>query len=108
MASFAATRPSELAAARAVGENLAHSGEAARKRGETQRERAAARLAWEREHDVEDSEPGVFRRDILPLLQLVPLSAMMKATGLGLRYCSEIRRGLKVPHPMYRDILSVL
>lgn len=30
-----------------------------------------------------------------------PFSAMMQETGLGLRHCSEIMRGLKVPHAMY-------
>lgn len=44
-ASFAAAGPLALAAARAAGEDPAHGGEAGRKRGETQRERAAARLA---------------------------------------------------------------
>lgn len=34
-------------------------------------------------------------------LQGVPLSAMMRATGLSLRYCSLIRRGLAVPHPRH-------
>ena len=74
-----------------------------RPRGEAQRERAAAWLAWEREreHEGEDFNSQAFRRDILPLLQLVLLSAMMRATGLGLRYCSEVRRGMKVSHPMY-------
>src|SRR5262249_55303226 len=34
-----------------------------------------------------------FGREILPLIQNVPLSQLVKATGLSLRYVSQIRRG---------------
>jgi hypothetical protein len=42
-----------------------------------------------------------FRREILPLIQDVPLSRLQQATGLSLRYVSLIRRGEKTPHPRH-------
>jgi hypothetical protein len=47
---------------------------------------------WEWTHPVL-ADPEVFRREILPLLQGVPLGTLVKAAGLSLRYCSLIRRG---------------
>lgn len=66
--------------------------------------------AWEKEHvsEGESFDPEAFRRDILPLLQYIPFSEVMDATWLGLRYCSDIRRGLKVSHPMHWDSLASL
>ncbi len=54
---------------------------------------------WERGSRRPD--PDEFTRKILPLLQGVPISRMVQATGLSLRYCSLIRRGLYVPHPRH-------
>jgi hypothetical protein len=48
---------------------------------------------------------SAFQRDILPHIQEVPLSRLVKATGLSLRYCSQIRRGEKVPHPRHWEAL---
>ena len=50
---------------------------------------------WDAEHDPPDE--AEFTNGILPALQGVPLSKMVQATGLSLRYCSQIRRG-RVPH----------
>jgi hypothetical protein len=44
---------------------------------------------------------SAFKRDILPLIQGVPLSRLQRATGLSLRYVSQIRRGEKTPHPRH-------
>jgi hypothetical protein len=44
---------------------------------------------------------GSHHFDTLPLIQNVPLSRLAKATGLSLRYVSQIRRGEKVPHPRH-------
>jgi hypothetical protein len=44
---------------------------------------------------------STFAREILPLIRAVPLSQLMRATGLSLRYCSQIRRGEKTPHPRH-------
>jgi hypothetical protein len=43
----------------------------------------------------------VFEREILPLIREVPLSCLVGATGLSLRYVSQIRRGERVPHPKH-------
>jgi hypothetical protein len=42
-----------------------------------------------------------FERDILPLIQEIPLSRLQRATGLSLRYVSLIRRGERTPHPRH-------
>jgi hypothetical protein len=44
---------------------------------------------------------SAFQREILPLIQGVPLSRLQRATGLSLRYVSLIRRGAKIPHPRH-------
>jgi hypothetical protein len=44
---------------------------------------------------------GAFEREILPLIRDVPLSRLVRATGLSLRYVSLIRRGERVPHPKH-------
>jgi hypothetical protein len=44
---------------------------------------------------------SAFQRDILPLIQDVPLSQLQRATGLSLRYVSLIRRGERTPHPQH-------
>jgi hypothetical protein len=48
----------------------------------------------------------VFRREILPLIQEVPLRRLVEATGLSLRYCSLIRRGERIPHPRHWHVLA--
>jgi hypothetical protein len=42
-----------------------------------------------------------FERHILPLIRQVPLRRLMEATGLSLRYVSQIRRGERSPHPKH-------
>ena len=44
---------------------------------------------------------SAFQRDILPLIQEIPLSRLQRATGLSLRYVSLIRRGERTPHPRH-------
>ena len=48
---------------------------------------------------------SAFQRDILPLIQHVPLSQLQRAAGLSLRYVSLIRRGERVPHPRHWQAL---
>lgn len=52
---------------------------------------------WERLHTSQDLQLD-FLQDIQPALQCLPLSKIMDAMGLSLRYSSLIRRGLKIPH----------
>jgi hypothetical protein len=69
--------------------------------------RAEANVARKREAREWDDQHGklidlsAFQRDILPLIQNVPLSRLQKATGLSLRYVSLIRRGERTPHPRH-------
>jgi hypothetical protein len=48
---------------------------------------------------------SALQRDILPLIQGVPLSRLQRATGLSLRYVSLIRRGERTPHPRHWEAL---
>jgi CRISPR-associated protein Cas1 len=69
--------------------------------------RAATNVIRKREVREWDEQHGklvdlsAFERDILPLIQGVPLSRLQKATGLSLRYVSLIRRGERTPHPRH-------
>ncbi len=82
------------------GTDPAHGGDARCKRGKRNAEHARANGEWECANGGQPIELD-FARDVLPGLQGVPLSVTRSATGLSLRYCSLIRRGLKVPHPRH-------
>ena len=56
----------------------------------------------------EDVPRTRFTEQILPLLQDVPLSEMVQATGLSKGYCSFIKRGLKTPHERHWSALEQL
>jgi hypothetical protein len=45
--------------------------------------------------------PGLFVREILPLIRELPLSDLVRATGLTHGHLSQVRRGAKVPHPRH-------
>jgi len=59
---------------------------------------------WDEEHG-KLVDRSAFERDILPLIQGVPLSRLRRATGLSLRYVSLIRRGERTPHPRHWQAL---
>jgi hypothetical protein len=86
-----------LAKARAAGEDPAHGGEAGKVRGRKNADHDAANRAWDTESHPE-MEGIDFERDVLPLIRDTPLTRLVEITGLSLRYCSLIRRGLVVPH----------
>jgi CRISPR-associated endonuclease Cas1 len=69
--------------------------------------RRRAAQAWERKHS-ERPDPAVFLREILPRIKHLPLSRLRHATGLSWSYCSGIRRGLNIPHPMHWEALAAL
>lgn len=89
---------------RRTGVDPSHGGQAARRRGETMRRRMAELQAWNRHHPRPD--PEVFRREILPLLQSVPVRRIARGAGISLYYASLIRRGLCVPHPRHWEALK--
>ena len=89
-----------LADMRASADDPARSPEAIAKRVKANSERRKAALAWERKNPG-PHDPEVFRSEILPALERVTLPQMMRATGLTSGYCWKIRRGERVPNPMY-------
>ncbi|MCH7584955.1 MAG: CRISPR-associated endonuclease Cas1 [Acidobacteria bacterium] len=95
-----------LAVARASGNDPAHGGEAAAKRGETNRRRQDEIREWEESN--ERPAPERFDQEILPRLQGLSAGEMATATGLSRPYCSMIKRGAYVPHPKHWDTLAEL
>lgn len=100
--------PKALALYRSKGADPGHGGAAARKRGKTNARRARERAEWEKFGVDLEAERERFKKDILPALQAVPLSRIIKATGLSRRYASMIRRGMCIPHPARYEALSQL
>jgi hypothetical protein len=102
--------PAALAERRAGGDDPAHSDAADRAKGARNLQHMQAAEAWERDHGKGDAalDREQFAREILPLLQSVPIRRIQRATGLTLRYVSLIRRGDVIPHPRHWDILRTL
>jgi hypothetical protein len=92
---------------RLAGDDPAHGGEAARRRGRRNAATLRANVAWER-RQTEIFDPGTFASEIGPKLQAVSLAAMMRATGLSRPYCAMIRRGVRVPHARHWKALCAL
>ena len=82
------------------GRDPTHGGQAARKRGQVTADRKREIADWEARYG-QLVDLSAFEREILPLILEVPLSRLVKATGLSLRYVSQIRRGHRVPHPKH-------
>ncbi len=88
------------------GKDTAHGGTAAQKRAATNTARKDAIREWGERHG-KLVDLSAFEREVLPLIQSVPLSRLQRATGLSLRYVSQIRRGEKTPHPQHWASLVV-
>jgi hypothetical protein len=69
-----------------------------------QRERQREENAWNAEHP-ERADPAVFRMEVLPAIQAVPLRELARRTGLSVPYCARIRRGEEVPHLRWWELL---
>jgi hypothetical protein len=90
--------------AKAKGNDPTHGADAAVARAASSIERKREVREWdERYRKLIDL--SAFKRDVLPLIQGVPVSRLQRATGLSLRYVSQIRRGEKTPHPRHRPAL---
>ena len=63
----------------------------------------SANRAWDRHHGPADQQ--AYKREILPRLAHVTVRQLGAATGLSKTTCSQIRRGLKVPHPRHWEAL---
>jgi CRISPR-associated endonuclease Cas1 len=93
-----------LAALRAAGVEPVD--EAARQRlGARQRERQREENAWNAAHP-ERADAEVFRREVLPAIQGVPLRELARRAGLSVAYCARIRRGQEVPHARWWEALA--
>jgi hypothetical protein len=102
---FEKAGPSALHRMRIAGRDPSHGGLAARKRAAMIAQRNRECAEWDR---ARSNPPDVeyFWSEIQPRLREISLSEMMRATGLSLRYCSLIRRGLYVPHPRHWTTLQ--
>jgi len=98
---------SVLAEMRRSEHDPAQSEEAKAKRVAAYRKRKEAARAWERENPG-PHHPDAYRLEILPRLAMATLPQTMRATGLTSGYCWRIRRGERIPHPMYWGALHEL
>ena len=96
-----------LSQMRASPEDPAKTPEAIAKRVAAHAARRGAARAWEKVHPG-PHDVNVFTRDIAPALVHVTLPQIMQATGLSSAYCWRIRKGERVPHPMYWAALERL
>jgi CRISPR-associated endonuclease Cas1 len=92
---------------RAEGIDPSHGGAAGEKRGATMSRRKRELQEWKVAHPGTIVDPEVFAREILPAIQGVPVSELVRATGLTVGYLSLIRRGAKVPHPRHWNALRI-
>lgn len=92
---------SSLAKMRDRGEDPAHGGAAARKRAATKAQHAHARKEWAELGLDEAAERARFVEMVLPVLTGVSVARIASATGLSLRYASQVKKGLRVPHPVH-------
>jgi CRISPR-associated endonuclease Cas1 len=90
--------------AKTEGNDPTHGATAADARAASNVERKRDAREWDKRYG-ELTDLSAFRREILPLIQDVPLSRLQRATGLSLRYVSLIRRGEKTPHPRHWQAL---
>jgi hypothetical protein len=104
VANIATAGHAALAKRRVEGSDPAHT-EARRKQGIRAAENVRANAEWERSNSNAHQDLD-FTRDIFPRIQALPLSSIMEATGLSLRYCALIRRGLREPHHRHWDALN--
>ena len=90
---------------RAAGGDPTHGNAAAARRAKTNVVRKRQAREWDEAHG-KLVDLSAFQRDILPLIQDVPLSRLQQATGLSLRYVSLVRRGERTPHPRHWQAFS--
>lgn len=104
---FQGSGPAAIARLQSQGDNPSSRPSAKRKLARSIAENRKAAAAWEKAHPG-DADPGIFDREILPGLSGVPLSRIMGAAGISVRYASLIRRGSKRPHPRHWEALRAL
>jgi hypothetical protein len=98
---FATSGRATVAEQRAQGVDPSHVGDAGGKRGAAVSRRRRELREWETAHPGTIADPDVFAREVLPAIRALPLSELVRATGLTPGYVSQVRRGEKVPHPKH-------
>jgi hypothetical protein len=91
--------------AKTEGSDPTHGAEAAASRAASNVGRKREAREWDERYG-KLTDLSAFQREVLPLIQNVPLSRLQRATGLLLRYVSLIRRGEKTPHPGHWTALA--
>jgi hypothetical protein len=100
-----ATKPLNETMPLISGRRRSYGGEAAEKRRDSLARRQQEAAEWEA---TADRVPGPSEfAQIFEAIQGVPISELVRATGLSRPYCEKIRRGLVVPHPRHWQFLSV-
>jgi CRISPR-associated endonuclease Cas1 len=96
---FVAARQAKTRQLRNEGVDPSHGGDAARKRGASVRRHQHEARRWNEAN--ERPEASLFEREILPLIRDLSLAELVRATGLTHGYLSQVRRGVKTPHPRH-------
>jgi CRISPR-associated endonuclease Cas1 len=104
---FGAAAVERLRARRAVGEDPTSTPQARAKHGLTNSANRAAEAEWDRLHP-DKPNPATFVAEILPSIRSVSARALSRATGLSVGYCSDIKKGLAVPHPRHWEPLRIV
>jgi hypothetical protein len=104
---FSGSGLAKLERLKIAGQDPTHGGNAKAKRADRNRQRKAELAVWERQYG-KLVDLSVFAREIQPLIRDIPLSRLVAATGLSLRYVSQIRRGERIPHPRHWGALTAL
>jgi CRISPR-associated endonuclease Cas1 len=105
LAAIAHTRAREQ---REQGIDPSHGGTAAARRSASQAQRHVQLRDWQAANGDQPADPEWFRREVLPRLNDVSLTVLARATGLTPGYLSQVRRGLKTPHPRHWPNLANL
>ena len=84
----------------------AHTPEANERRRQTRTEQRRAELTWERENR-EPPNREWFTVEVLPRLQQKSARELAELTGMSVGYCAAIRRGERVPHPRWWELLAL-
>ena len=96
---FVAAREAKTRQLRSEGFDPSHKGDVAKKRGASVSRHQHDARRWNETN--ERPEPSLFEQEILPLIRELPLSNLVRATGLTHGYLSQVRRGLRTPHPRH-------
>ncbi len=83
---------------RLEGADPSHGGQAAARRGASRRRRIEEQHAWREANPDTVADRKAFEREILPVIQRLPLSTLVAATGLTHGYLAQVRSGRRVPH----------